>query len=278
MPGHEVSDVVRALSKSVTRVRIDQKVAVNPVHPCHVCLVWQRGQSNLFDHIVFSGRAAIFSHLPGSFHEQFEVAECQLAEFDEDVNLGEFACAETLYVDLLVVRRSSELMGSSLLVKGSDAIGCTVVKAVRLAGAAYVIACDSSERSREMALPVRADEAQPHTSARKYVAYVAINAADHSTALASCLAAMSRGGHIAQIGNLPPEISFSANDFMLRELDYVGAFRADIECNWAVQAICTCHADVCPLINVQLPISQSKAAFDFALDRGRSTKVQLIPG
>ena len=31
-------------------------------------------------------------------------------------------------------------------------------------------------------------------------------------------------------------------------------------------------------VNTPFPISQSKAAFDLALDRSRSTPVQLIPG
>ena len=83
---------------------------------------------------------------------------------------------------------------------------------------------------------------------------------------------------MVQVGTLPPEIPFPANDIMSRELDYVGAFRADIEFDWAVQAIRSRRADVRPLISAQLPISQSKAAFELALDRGRSTKVQLIPG
>ena len=106
----------------------------------------------------------------------------------------------------------------------------------------------------------------------------ALEAAGHPAALAGCLTAVRRGGRVVQVGTLPAEIPFPANDIMSRELDYVGAFRADIEFDWAVQAIRSRRADVRPLISAQLPISQSKAAFDLALDRGRSTKVQLVPG
>ena len=278
VPGHEASGVVEALGEGVTRVRIGQKVAVNPAHPCRVCVACQRGHSNLCDNMVFLGSAAIFPHLPGLFREQFVVAERQLTGIDEDVSLGEIACAEPLSVGLHAVRRAGELLGATVLVTGAGTIGCMAVIAARLAGAARVIACDPSERAREMARAVGADEAQPDSSAHKGVADVAIEAAGHPAALAGCLAAVRRGGRIVQVGTLPPEISFTANDIMSRELDYVGAFRADIEFDWAVQAIRTRRADVRPLISAQLPISQSKAAFDLALDRGRSTKVQLIPG
>jgi len=165
-----------------------------------------------------------------------------------------------------------------VLVTGAGTIGCMSMIAARLAGAGHVIACDPSERAREMALTVGADEALPDTSAWKGRVDVALEAAGHPAALAGCLAAVRRGGRVVQVGTLPPEIPFPANDIMSRELDYVGAFRADIEFDWAVQAIRSRRADVRPLISAQLPISQSKAAFDLALDRGRSTKVQLIPG
>ena len=61
-----------------------------------------------------------------------------------------------------------------------------------------------------------------------------------------------------------------------RELDYRGAFRAHLEFDWAVQAIRSRRVDVRPLITAQLPLAQAQAAFELALDRNRSTKVQLV--
>ena len=45
-----------------------------------------------------------------------------------------------------------------------------------------------------------------------------------------------------------------------------------------MQAIRTRRADVRPLISAQLPLSQAREAFELALDRTRSTKVQLLAG
>jgi L-idonate 5-dehydrogenase len=278
VPGHEASGVVDALGEGVTHMRVGQKVAVNPAHPCGGCAACRMGRSNLCEKMVFLGSAAIFPHIPGFFREHFVVGQAQLTAIDEDVSLGEIACAEPLSVGLHAVRRAGELLGTTVLVTGAGTIGCMSVIAVRLAGAAKIIACDPSERAREMALTVGADEVATDSSAYKGKADIALEAAGHPAALAGCLAAVRRGGRIVQVGTLPAEIPFPANDIMSRELDYVGAFRADIEFDWAVQAIRTRRADVRALISAQLPISQSKAAFDLALDRGRSTKVQLIPG
>jgi L-idonate 5-dehydrogenase len=228
--------------------------------------------------MVFLGSAAIFPHLPGLFREQFVVAESQLTAVLEDVSLGEIACAEPLSVGLHAVRRAGSVLGATVLVTGAGTIGCMAVIAARLAGAGRVLCSDPSDRARDMALTVGADEAQPDTRTWQGQIDVAIEAAGHPAALASCLSAVRRGARIVQVGTLPPELSFPANDIMTRELDYVGAFRADIEFGWAVQAIRSRRADVRPLISAQIPISESKAAFDLALDRSRSTKVQLIPG
>ncbi len=278
VPGHEASGVVDALGEGVSRLRIGQKVAVNPAHPCLDCAFCRVGRSNLCERMVFLGSAAIFPHLPGLFREQFVVSERQLTGIDEDVSLGEIACVEPLSVGLHAVRRAGELLGAIVLVTGAGTIGCMAVIAARLAGAARVIACDPSARARDMALMVGADEAYTDTQSLKNAVDVAIEAAGHPTALANCLSAVRRGGRVVQVGTLPADISFAANDVMSRELDYLGAFRADIEFDWAVEAIRTRRADVRPLISAQMPISQSKAAFDLAMDKSRSTKVQLIPG
>ena len=63
---------------------------------------------------------------------------------------------------------------------------------------------------------------------------------------------------------------------MARELDYRGCFRAHLEFDWAVQAIRSRRVDVRPLISAQLPLADSKAAFEMALDRTRTTKVQVV--
>lgn len=278
VPGHEASGVVDTVGAGVSHLQPGQKVAVNPAHPCGTCAACRAGRSNLCERMVFLGSAAIFPHLPGFFREHFVVNATQLTAIDEDVSLGEIACAEPLSVGLHAVRRAGEVLGATILVTGAGTIGCMAVIAARLAGAARVLVSEPSERAREMALTVGADDALPDASAWAGQADVAIEAAGHPMALAGCLAAVRRGGRVVQVGTLPPEISFPANDIMSRELDYVGAFRADIEFDWAVQAIRKRRADVRSLISAQLPISQSKTAFDLALDRGRSTKVQLIPG
>lgn len=281
VPGHEASGIVEAVGSAVTRVKPGQKVAINPSHPCGRCDYCRAGRGNLCRQMFFLGSASVFPHAQGMFRERFVMGEAQLTPIDEaDVTLGEIACAEPLSIGLHAVQRAGPLLGETVLVAGGGTIGCMCVMAARLAGAAQVIACDINDRALAMVRAVgadrtiRSDQATPDELAD--VAEVAIEAAGSPAALATCLKATRRGGRIIQVGTLPPEVPFPANSVMQRELDYRGVFRAHLEFDWAVQAIRTRRVDVRPLISAQLPLARSKEAFELALDRTRSTKVQLV--
>jgi len=280
IPGHEASGTVVRVGPSVTRVKPGDRVAINPSHPCGRCDYCRDGRLNLCRHMFFLGSASVFPHAQGMFRETFAMGEAQLTPIAEDITLGEIACAEPLSIGLHAVHRAGVLTGKTVLVTGGGTIGCMSTIAARLAGAAHVIVCDIADRPLEMARRVGADETvrsdQVDAKALADRADVALEAAGSPAALATCLAAIKRGGRIVQVGTLPAEIPFPANTIMARELDYVGAFRAAQAFDWAVQYLRTRRVDVRPLVSAQLPLSRAQEAFELAADRSRSTKVQLV--
>jgi L-idonate 5-dehydrogenase len=280
VPGHEASGVVDAVGGEVTRVRVGDRVAIDPSHPCGQCDYCRGGRMNLCRKMFFLGSASIFPHAQGLFADSFVMPERQLTPVAEaEVSLGEIACAEPLSIGLHAVQRAGALLGKRVLVTGGGTIGCMCVIAARLAGAAEVVVADIADRALEMARTVGADggvrsDLDAASLADRFD--FALEAAGAAAALATCLKAVERGGRIVQVGTLPAELPFPANSVMARELDYVGAFRANGEFDLAVQAIRTRRVDVRPLISAQLPMSRAKEAFELALDRTRSTKVQLV--
>ena len=281
VPGHEASGVVDAVGSEVTRVKAGDRVAIDPSHPCGQCDYCRGGRMNLCRRMYFLGSASIFPHAQGLFASAFVMPERQLTPVSEaEITLGEIACAEPLSVGLHAVQRAgTSLLGKRVLVTGGGTIGCMCVIAARLAGAAEVVVADIADRPLEMARTVGADAAvRSDTDAASLADRfdVALEAAGAGAALATCLKAVERGGRIVQVGTLPAELPFPANSVMARELDYVGAFRANGEFDLAVQAIRTRRVDVRPLISAQLPLARAQEAFELALDRTRSTKVQLV--
>jgi L-idonate 5-dehydrogenase len=231
----------------------------------------------------FLGSASVFPHVQGMFRERFVMGERQLTPIEEDISLGELACAEPLSIGLHAVHRAGNLTGKTVLITGGGTIGCMSVIAARLAGAAKIICCDIAERPLDMARSVGADVGiradQASDAELSDIADICIEAAGSPAALATCLKAARRGGRIVQVGTLPAEgVMFPANSVMARELDYVGAFRAAHAFDWAVQYLRTRRVDVRALLSAQIPLSRSLEAFELASDRTRSTKVQVVAG
>ncbi len=283
IPGHEASGVVDAIGSAVTRVKLGQKVAINPSHACGKCDYCRDGRGNLCRQMFFLGSASVFPHAQGMFRDHFLMGEAQLTPIEEEhISLGEIACAEPLSIGLHAIHRAGSVLGETVMITGGGTIGCMSVLAARLAGAAKVIVCDINDRALEMARIVGADQTirtdQVAPESLVDIAEVSLECAGSPAALNTCLKATRRGGRIIQVGTLPAEVTFPANNIMARELDYRGVFRAHLEFDWAVQAIRTRRVDVRPLITAQLPLSKSVEAFELALDKNRSTKVQLIAG
>jgi L-idonate 5-dehydrogenase len=281
IPGHEVSGTVARVGSSVTRVKVGDKVAINPSHACGQCDYCNSGRLNLCRNMRFLGSASVFPHVQGMFRERFVMGERQLTPISEDISLGELACAEPLSIGLHAVHRAGNLTGKTVLVTGGGTIGCMSVIAARLNGAAHIICCDIAQRPLDMALSVGADSIlrsdQATDAELSDIADICIEAAGSPAALATCLKAARKGGRIVQVGTLPAEgVMFPANSIMARELDYVGAFRAAHAFDWAVQYLRTRRVDVRPLLSAQIPLSRSLEAFELASDRTRSTKVQVI--
>ena len=287
IPGHEVSGTVARIGSAVTRVKVGDKVAINPSHACGQCDYCLGGRLNLCRNMRFLGSASVFPHVQGMFRERFVMGERQLTPIHEDISLGELACAEPLSIGLHAVHRAGTLTGKTVLVTGGGTIGCMSVIAAKLAGAAWIICCDIAERPLAMAKQVGADMGlrSDQMSEAELIANftdcadVCIEAAGSPAALTTCLTAARRGGRIVQVGTLPAEgVMFPANSIMARELDYVGAFRAAHAFDWAVQYLRTRRVDVRPLLSAQIPLSRSLEAFELASDRTRSTKVQVVCG
>jgi L-idonate 5-dehydrogenase len=281
VPGHEASGVVRAIGSDVKRVKPGDRVAINPSHPCGHCDYCRAGRGNLCRSMFFLGSASVFPHAQGMFRESFVMGEAQLTPITEPhISLGEIACAEPLSIGLHAVHRAGPMLGERVLITGAGTIGAMCTMAARLAGAAHITVSDVHDRALDLARTVgadavvRADQVKPEDLADS--ADVAIEAAGNAAALMTCLGAAKRGARIIQVGTLPDELLFPANRVMQRELDYRGVFRAHLAFDWAVQAIRSRRVDVRPLITAQLPLSESRAAFELALDRSKSTKVQVV--
>ncbi len=287
IPGHEISGTAARVGSGVTRVKEGDKVAINPSHACGTCKACRSGRENLCSSMRFLGSASLFPHVQGMFREYFVMGERQCHPIASAVSLSELAFAEPLSVALHAVNRAGSLMGKRVLVTGAGPIGCLIVMAARLAGAAHIVVTDVVERPLATAKAVGADRClrADHISGGPEAvaeavgeADVALEAAGNPAAVGTCLSAVVRGGRIVQVGTLPGQgFQFPANQVMVREIDYLGTFRFGMEFDWSVRYLTEGRVDVKPLLSAQFPLQESEAAFRLASDKSRSVKVQVVP-
>lgn len=124
VPGHEASGVVAEVGAAVTHVKVGQKVAINPSHPCRTCDYCREGRFNLCRSMFFLGSASVFPHAQGLFREAIVIDEAQLTPIDEpEITLGEIACAEPLSIGLHGIRRAGDVLGKAVFITGGGTIG-----------------------------------------------------------------------------------------------------------------------------------------------------------
>ena len=140
--GHEVAGEIVEVGQKVTKIRVGQRVAVNPTRACLRCEYCLSGRSNLCRDVCFFGSAARFPHVQGAFAELFIASELQCIPIPESMSYRVAACAEPFAVTLHAVARAGNLLGRRVLVTGSGPIGVLVVAAARLAGAAQIVVTD----------------------------------------------------------------------------------------------------------------------------------------
>jgi L-idonate 5-dehydrogenase len=281
--GHEIAGVVEAVGADVRRVKLGDKVAVSPSKPCNRCRYCLEGRQNHCLNMRFYGSAMVFPHVQGAFREALVCDEAQAYVLASDVSLGEAAMAEPLAVCLHAARRAGPMLGKRALVTGSGPIGALAVVAARRAGAAEIVVTDIADGALAFALKVGADQAiniaaipdglAPY-GAEKGAFDVMFEASGSEAALRGALDVVRPGGVIVQLG-LGGEMNVPMNAIVAKEIELRGTFRFHEEFAMAAALIDKGLVNVKPLISATLPFVRATEAFELAMDRSQSMKVQL---
>ena len=285
--GHEVAGQIVACGDDITKLRLGDRVAVNPARPCGVCLECRSGKGNLCTNVYFYGSAARFPHVDGAFAEIFLAEETQCFPIGDRLSYAKAACAEPLAVSLHGASRAGDLLGKRVLITGAGPIGLLMLMVVRLAGAREIVITDRMEEPLETARALGAtlalntavlDAAGKQMAPLAGAFDVAIEAAGALSALTQCMIAARPGGRVVQLGSLPAQSddSLRMNLLVTREIELLGSFRFFQEYGAAVGMLERGQIDPEPLLSAQIPLEDAERAFMLASDRKRALKVSLV--
>jgi len=284
--GHEISGTVVEFADDVQGLAPGMKAALDPSRPCLVCAYCREGRMNLCINMFFLGSAGRFPHVQGGFAQHLVLRADQIIPVPDDTDLLKLSVAEPLSVGLHAVARAGVLMGKRVLVAGSGPIGLLTARSARLAGAAEIVSTDIEDAPLRVACEQMGAHhavnvaADPDGLARYEVdgGYfdVAFEASGSPQALESLFRVVRRGGRIVQVGMMPPGTApVPVNALQAREIDFVGAFRANGEFRHAVDLIVSGEVDVSPILSGTYRLADAVTAFERAGDRKQVVKLHI---
>ncbi|MDR0525840.1 MAG: zinc-dependent alcohol dehydrogenase family protein [Spirochaetaceae bacterium] len=145
IPGHEFSGLVEETGSQVTRLKVGDRVAVEPNISCDNCPVCLSNRQNFCENW-----SAVGVTRPGGLAEYVIVPE-KAALRIPDLPFLSGAFVEPLSCVLHGIERSRIRLGDKALILGAGPIGLLLLKVIRLQGAAEVTQVDRNQSRRNKA-------------------------------------------------------------------------------------------------------------------------------
>jgi threonine dehydrogenase-like Zn-dependent dehydrogenase len=226
--GHEFSGVVEAVGDEVQKIKVGDRVCVQPIIYDGDCRSCKRGLVNCCDKNGFVG----LSGWGGGLSESVAVPESCVKLLPDNVPLEVGALVEPLSVGWHAVDISPYKDGDSVLVLGGGPIGLAVVQALVGKGCKNIIVSEVSSRRREFATQFGAhhvvDPSKEDIVKRVEEltggagADVGFDAAGVQIAVDTAFLSLKARGTLVNIAIWEKRATLQMNEIVFRERNYMG--------------------------------------------------------
>lgn len=150
--GHEFTGEIVEVGEGVTKFKVGDRVAVEPIWGCGECAACKKGNYNTCVKMQSYGL-----HENGGFAEYVIVKENNLFALPDSLSYELAALVEPTAVVLHAIRNSSFKVGDRVAVFGAGPIGLLLSESLRAAGASKIFVVEVNEQRRELAKEMGAD-------------------------------------------------------------------------------------------------------------------------
>jgi len=281
--GHELSGEVVAVGESVRRLKVGDRVALEPVIPCGHCVFCQKGTYNLCANLSFHHRQG-----QGAFTPFFVVDEKWLHKLPKSISFEEGALLEPLAVAVHAVQKAPITLGSTVAIFGAGAVGLMILVLSRLAGAEDIITVDVQEfrlmAAREMGASFAlANQSEKTVEDIVHMADglgidVAFEVAGKQMTVVQSLQVLRKGGHAILVGlNPEPEITIPSNIFVQKEISLSGSQGYCWDFQTALKLVEGGSIDLSRFISHRVSFDSLQEGFDLLTrPEGRANKVVVL--
>lgn len=133
--GHELSGLVTGVGPEVTRVKVGDRVVLDPVFACGTCPTCKKGYPNVCSSVRCYG-----VQMDGGYQDYIVVGQEHLYPFDPSISYEEAALAEPFSIASNILDRVQLTDRDDLLIIGSGTIGLSVLQVAKFFGARVMVA------------------------------------------------------------------------------------------------------------------------------------------
>lgn len=145
--GHEFSGDVVEIGESVTKIKIGDRVTVEPIVACGECPACKEGKYNLCSSLGFHGLCGS----GGGFAEYTVFPEEYVHKIPDSMSYEQAALIEPISVALHSIRMANFSTGDTAIVLGSGPIGLATIECLKAAGARLIIVLQRKSIRQEYA-------------------------------------------------------------------------------------------------------------------------------
>ena len=283
--GHECAGVVVAVGKRVKKLKINDRVAVEPGLYCGTCEYCRRGRYNLCENMAFLATPPV----PGALCEYIAVREDLAYVLPDSISFDEAAMIEPLSVGIHSMNRLNIRAGERVMIMGAGPVGLAALIAAQYYGAKDVVEADIMpyrlEFAKRLGAVLTINPSEP--DGRKALQELAVEGSVHAglemsgspDGLNQLLGTVKKGGRIAVVA-VPGSLHASVNvqHIVDKELTLYGIFRYINTYPTGKSIVEAMQPLVRQLVTHRFALDQAQEAFEFArLRKNECVKVVIQP-
>ena len=273
MLGHECAGTIVKVGEEVERLKVGDRVALEPGITCGECEQCKSGHYNLCPDVVFLATPPV----QGCNEEYIAFPENMCFKLPDNVSTKEGALIEPLSVGFYASEQGGVKTGDTVVILGSGCIGLVTLLACKAHGAGKIIVADLVEARLQKAIELGATEVinSGKEDALKKIeeltngrgADVVFETAGSPVTIAQTQFIVRRGGTITLVGiSAKEEITYNFAQIMDKEATIKSVFRYRNIYPKAIAAVSSGAINVKGIVTHEFDLEHIQDAYDEAVN------------
>ncbi|MES2307661.1 MAG: galactitol-1-phosphate 5-dehydrogenase [Verrucomicrobiota bacterium] len=269
--GHEAAGVIAEKGANVAGFKVGDRVTFDSTIYCGHCRYCRAGKINLCDNRRVLGVSCGDYKQDGAFAEYVAVPQRILYPLPESISFEHAALIEPFSIAFHAVRRLHPNLNDTVAVIGAGMIGIALVQALRASGCGRIIVVDVAEEKLALAKTLGATDSINSRDGKALDHLLAltngvgVDAAFEAVGVAAtvdlALRGVCKGGSVALVGNVAPDISFPLQTAVTRELTIYGSCASSGEYPACLDLMSRGVIHPEPLLSATAPLSEGALWF-----------------